>query len=227
MITWPEIPADEAPAAAPQPRGFTHRRPPVSPSLRPGHNLPDGRPLLLTMSRKCLFVRLTQKLSVAQPEDAMLLLYLCSPDFDPDTVWQTPEPNGEDTETPLSTEAPDIFTALRLTAQHWSESLDHTQMIPLWDLAIALWNGQHATATTVIADGEAGEKKSPPASSPTGLNNTSGFSPAGTSLADTTFSTGSPSATPTPASTRGTSSKASPASPRKSARAASRPRKRA
>ncbi len=222
MFTWPSLPAE--PETAPSaPRGLTHRHPSVPPSLRPtGHSLPDGRPLLLTMSRKCLFVKLTQRLSVAQPEDAMLLLYLCSPDFDPDTVWQTPTPSDDGQETPLQKEEPDLFTAIRITAQHWADAFDHLLMETLWDLANALWKGQHATATTVIDDGTAAQKKRPAASSPTGPSNTSGSSPEATSAGAVISSTIFPSAMPMPPSTRGTSSKASPPSPRKSGKGGSR-----
>lgn len=226
LPAYPDFAAEPAPAPVPVPRGLTHRRAAAGHPRKPHSALPDGRPLLLTMSRKCLFVQLTQSLVPSTPEEGMLLLYLCSPEFDPEQVWQAPEPSDKEGEEDLARTQPNVYTAIRQAADVWAdETLDPDDMLALWDLARMLWHGKNATATVVIKDAAAaaGEKKSPEESSLTGRSNTSASSPEETPPNETTSCTISISGTPMPASTPGAASRESPSSPPPSEPADSNP----
>lgn len=210
LPTWPTAATATVPPSAS----------PSAPAWLPadtGFALPDGTPLLLTISRKSLYVQLTQSVTVAMPDEAILLLYLCTPGFDPAAIWRTPAPSDDTPDPDMRETQPDRFTAIRTAAEAWADrTFHHTQLMPLWELALALWNDSHSTATVPMetdTTADAGEKKSMPAPSPTGASNTSASSPEETSSTAPGSSTPSPSATPTPPSTPGPSSQDSPSSP--------------
>lgn len=170
---------------------------PPAPSAR--FFLTDGTPLTLTWSRKSMYVSLTQRAGVSDPEEAGLLLYLCSPQYDPRSRWKVPAPSETGEDPDLAETAPDLYAAVRMAADEWADQhLTHTDYIGLTVLAQAIWHDAHETMVTAAT--EAPQKK-------TGENTHTGPSPSPepspeeTSPSTITSSTSSPPETPTPPST--------------------------
>ena len=162
--------------------------------------LSDGTPLTLTWSRKSMYVSLTQRAGVSDPEEAGLLLYLCSPQYDPRSRWRVPAPSETGEDPDLAETAPDIYAAVRVAADEWADQhLSHTDYIGLTVLAQAIWHDAHETMVTAAT--EAPQKKTEE-SIPTGPSPSAAPSPEETSPSTTTSSTFSPLATPTPPSTQ-------------------------
>ena len=167
---------------------------PAAPAAR--FFLSDGTPLTLTWSRKSMYVSLTQRAGVSDPEEAGLLLYLCSPQYDPRSRWRVPAPSETGEDPDLQETAPALFAAVRLAADEWAdEHLPHADWINLTVLAQSIWMDAHETM--VVPATEQPQKK-------TGENTHTGPSPSPepspeeTSPSTTTSSTSSPPATLTP-----------------------------
>ena len=162
--------------------------------------LADGTPLTLTWSRKSMYVSLTQRAGVSDPEEAGLLLYLCSPQYDPRSRWRVPAPSETGEDPDLAETAPDLYAAVRVAADEWADQhLTHTDYIGLTVLAQAIWHDAHETMVTAAT--EAPQKKTEE-STPTGPSVSPEPSPEETSPSTTTSSTPCPPETPTPPSTQ-------------------------
>ena len=179
-MNWPTTSPAEQQPAAPVARFF----------------LSDGTPLTLTWSRKSMYVSLTQRAGVSDPEEAGLLLYLCSPQYDPRSRWRVPAPSETGEDPDLQEESPDLYAAVRVAADEWADQhLTHTDYIGLTVLAQAIWHDAHETMVTAAT--EAPQKKTEE-STPTGPSVFAEPSPEGTSPSTTTSSTPYPPETPTP-----------------------------
>jgi hypothetical protein len=182
-MNWPSPPqptVPEAPAPEAHPARF---------------HLPNGTPLVLTWSRKSMYVSLTQRAGVNDPEEAGLLLYLCSPDYDPRKRWRVPAPSETGEDPDLSETAPDLYAAVREDADAWADrNLNHTDFIGLTVLAQAIWFDAHETMVTVAA--ETTQKKTEE-NIPTGPSVSAEPSPEETSPSTTTSSTDFPAGTHT------------------------------
>ncbi len=162
--------------------------------------LADGTPLVLTWARKSMYVSLTQRAGVSDPEEAGLLLYLCSPQYDPRSRWRVPAPSETGEDPDLAETAPDLYAAVRMAADEWADQhLPHTDYLGLTVLAQAIWHDAHETM--VSAATEAPQKKTEE-SIPTGPSPSAAPSLEETSASTTTSCTSSPPATPTPLSTQ-------------------------
>lgn len=147
-----------------------------------------------------MYVSLTQRAGVNDPEEAGLLLYLCSPDYDPRRRWRVPAPSETGEDPDLAETAPDLYAAVREDADAWADrNLSHTEFIGLTVLAQAIWYDAHETMVTVAA--ETTQKKTEE-SIPTGPSPTAAPSPEATSHSQTTSSTGCPAETPMPPCTQ-------------------------
>ena len=183
-MNWPT----PSPTSAPQPE---------APPAR--FHLADGTPLTLTWSRKSMYVSLTQRAGVSDPEEAGLLLYLCSPQYDPRSRWRVPAPSETGEDPDLAETAPDLYAAVRLAADEWADQhLTHTDYIGLTVLAQAIWHDAHETMVTAAT--ETPQKKTEE-SIPTGPSVSAAPSPEETSPSMTSFSTTYLPETPTPPST--------------------------
>lgn len=141
-----------------------------------------------------MYVSLTQRAGVNDPEEAGLLLYLCSPDYDPRKRWKVPAPSETGEDPDLAETAPDLYAAVREDADAWADrNLKHTDFIGLTVLAQAIWFDAHETMVTVAA--ETAQKKTEE-STPTGPSASAEPSPEGISLSTTTSSTDCPAGTP-------------------------------
>ena len=144
-----------------------------------------------------MYVSLTQRAGVNDPEEAGLLLYLCSPAYDPRKRWRVPAPSETGEDPDLAETAPDIYAAVRADADAWAdENLNHTEFIGLTVLAQAIWYDAHETMVTVAAE-TAQKKTEEEENTPTGPHPTAVPSPEATSHSQTTSSTGCPAETPT------------------------------
>lgn len=162
-------------------------------------HLSDGTPLTLTWSRKSMYVSLTQRAGVSDPEEAGLLLYLCSPQYDPRSRWRVPAPSETGEDPDLAETAPDLYAAVRVAADEWADQhLTHTDYIGLTVLAQAIWHDAHETMVTAAT--ETPQKKTQE-NTPTGPSPSAAPSPEETSPSTTTSSTSSQPETPTPLST--------------------------
>lgn len=147
-----------------------------------------------------MYVSLTQRAGVNDPEEAGLLLYLCSPDYDPRRRWRVPAPSETGEDPDLAETAPDLYAAVRADADAWADqNLNHTEFIALTVLAQAIWFDAHETMVTVAA--ETTQKKTEE-SIHTGPSPTVEPSPEETSHSTTTCSIDSPAETPMPPSTQ-------------------------
>lgn len=183
-MNWPTPSPSEPQPAAPAARFF----------------LSDGTPLTLTWSRKSMYVSLTQRAGVSDPEEAGLLLYLCSPQYDPRSRWRVPAPSETGEDPDLAETAPALFAAVRLAADEWAdEHLPHADWINLTVLAQSIWMDAHETM--VVTATEQPQKKTGE-NIPTGQSPSPEPSPAGTSPCGTTSCTPCQPATPTPPSTQ-------------------------
>jgi hypothetical protein len=181
---WPT----PSPTTAPQPE---------APPAR--FHLADGTPLTLTWSRKSMYVSLTQRAGVSDPEDAGLLLYLCSPQYDPRSRWRVPAPSETGEDPDLAESAPDLYAAVRVAADEWADQhLTHTDYIGLTVLAQAIWHDAHETMVTAAT--ETPQKKTGE-STPTGPSHSVALSPEETLHSTILSCTDSPPATLTPPST--------------------------
>jgi hypothetical protein len=162
-------------------------------------HLADGTPLTLTWSRKSMYVSLTQRAGVSDPEEAGLLLYLCSPQYDPRSRWRVPAPSETGEDPDLAETSPDLYAAVRVAADEWADQhLTHTDYIGLTVLAQAIWHDAHETMVTAAT--ETPQKKTGE-SIPTGPSPSPELSPEETLPSTTTSCTDSPPATPTQPST--------------------------
>ena len=179
-MNWPTpSPAEQQPAA-PVARFF----------------LADGTPLVLTWSRKSMYVSLTQRAGVSDPEEAGLLLYLCSPQYDPRSRWRVPAPSETGEDPDLAETAPALFSAVRVAADEWAdEHLPHADWIKLTVLAQSIWMDAHETM--VVPAAEQPQKKTGE-NIPTGQSPLLEPSPVETSACGTTSCTLCPPETPTP-----------------------------
>jgi hypothetical protein len=135
---WPT----PSPTSAPQPE---------APPAR--FHLADGTPLTLTWSRKSMYVSLTQRAGVSDPEEAGLLLYLCSPQYDPRSRWRVPAPSETGEDPDLAETSPDLYAAVRVAADEWADQhLTHTDYIGLTVLAQAIWHDAHETMVTAATE---------------------------------------------------------------------------
>lgn len=170
---------------------------PAAPAAR--FSLADGTPLTLTWSRKSMYVSLTQRAGVSDPEEAGLLLYLCSPQYDPRSRWRVPAPSETGEDPDLAETAPDLYAAVRVAADEWADQhLTHTDYIGLTVLAQAIWHDAHETMVTAAT--ETPQKKTGE-NTPTGPSPSAAPSPEGTLPSTTTSSTSSQPETHTPPST--------------------------
>lgn len=215
-MNWPDF--DDAPPAPVSGGSVPRTRRPAYPGERPAapaplpagrFALPDGTPLLLTMTRKSHFVQLTGNYGVGSPDEALLLLFLCSPEYDTRRRWVTPAPADEPEPRMVET-APGYFTRVRLEAEAWAEQWPHTGMVEMVNLAVRLWEDQHETAVQPL---KPAEKKTTPDACPTGQSPTSGCSAGGIWGEETGCSTSALSGTFTAGSTLGASERESPSSP--------------
>lgn len=166
---------------------------PASPVAR--FFLADGTPLTLTWSRKSMYVSLTQRAGVSDPEEAGLLLYLCSPQYDPRSRWKVPAPSETGEDPDLQETAPALFSAVRIAADEWAdEHLPHADWINLTVLAQSIWMDAHETM--VVPATEQPQKKTEE-SIPTGPSASAALSPEGTSPSTTTSCTPCQPETPT------------------------------
>ena len=171
----------------------------ASPAYPARFHLADGTPLVLTWSRKSMYVSLTQRAGVSDPEEAGLLLYLCSPQYDPRSRWRVPAPSETGEDPDLAETSPDLYAAVRAAADEWADQhLTHTDYIGLTVLAQAIWHDAHETMVTAAT--ETPQKKTGE-STPTGPSPSVEPSPEGTLHYATSLSTSSPPETPTPLST--------------------------
>jgi hypothetical protein len=162
-------------------------------------HLADGTPLTLTWSRKSMYVSLTQRAGVSDPEEAGLLLYLCSPQYDPRSRWRVPAPSETGEDPDLAETSPDLYAAVRVAADEWADQhLTHTDYIGLTVLAQAIWHDAHETMVTAAT--ETPQKKTGE-SIPTGPSVSAAPSPGETLHSTTTSCTDSPPETLTPPST--------------------------
>ena len=170
------------------------------PEAPPAHfHLPDGTPLILKWSIKSMYVSLTQRAGVSDPEEAGLLLYLCSPQYDSRARWSVPAPSETGEDPDLQETAPDLYAAIRLAADEWADQhLNHTDYIGLTVLAQAIWHDAHETMVTAAT--EAPQKKTEE-STPTGPSVSAEPSPEETLHSTILSCTDSPPATLTPPST--------------------------
>lgn len=146
-----------------------------------------------------MYVSLTQRAGVSDPEEAGLLLYLCSPQYDPRSRWRVPAPSETGEDPDLAETAPDLYAAVRLAADEWADQhLSHTDCIPLTVLAQAIWYDAHETMVSLAA--ETPQKKTQE-NTPTGPSPSAAPSPEETSPSTTSFSTTYLPETPTPPST--------------------------
>lgn len=222
LPSFPDLPAAAPPPVA---TSFPSASAPSAPSAVSSSrfSLPDGTPLLLTMSRKFRYFSLTGFYGIATPEDAFILLYLCSPQFDPRERWTAPAPVEEGTpDDGLRRTDPDYFTALRVRIEDWADTFPHLQLDALYLLALSLWTDSDVTAAIPVPGSETPEKKSPE-SPPTGPPSTAASSPEATSPGTTPSSTPSPSVTSMPPSTPGAANRDSSSSPPPSGPPASPP----
>ncbi len=145
-----------------------------------------------------MYVSLTQRAGVSDPEEAGLLLYLCSPQFDVRSRWRVPAPSETGEDPDYRETAPDLYASIRLAADEWAdEHLTHTDYIGLTVLAQAIWHDAHETMVTAAT--ETPQKKTGE-STPTGPSLSPEPSPEETLHSTTTLSTSSPLETPTPPS---------------------------
>lgn len=201
------------PAAGASPAlGDAGAPPPADP-----HYLPDGAPLLLTLSRKMYMGRLfgddaDTYAGPANPTQDLTLLFLCA---HPREVWMAP---GRETAggavLPLIQRQNDFQRAI----DHFADTaLGHLSIAEMSALAISLWRAEHATHAIPKKKIAPPESPSPTTkqtpSSPTGPSNTSTSSPPETPGVGTTSSTSSPSEPSTAACTAISTITASPASP--------------
>jgi len=170
---------------------------PAAPAAR--FSLADGTPLTLTWSRKSMYVSLTQRAGVSDPEEAGLLLYLCSPQYDPRSRWRVPAPSETGEDPDLSETAPSLFAAVRVAADEWADQhLSHTEYLDLTRLAQSIWYDAHETMVTTAT--ETPQKKTEE-SIHTGPSPSVEPSPEGTLHYATSSSTSSQPETHTPPST--------------------------
>jgi hypothetical protein len=162
-------------------------------------HLSDRTPLNLTWSRKSMYVSLTQRAGVSDPEEAGLLLYLCSPQYDPRSRWRVPAPSETGEDPDLAETAPDLYAAVRMAADEWADQhLTHTDYIGLTVLAQAIWHDAHETMVTAAT--ETPQKKTEE-NIPIGPSVSAAQSQGETSPSTTTPCTSCQPETPTPPST--------------------------
>jgi hypothetical protein len=127
---------------------------------------------------------------VSDPEEAGLLLYLCSPQYDPRSRWRVPAPSETGEDPDLAETAPDLYAAVRVAADEWADQhLTHTDYIGLTVLAQAIWHDAHETMVTAAT--ETPQKKTGE-SIPTGPSVSAAPSPEETSPSTIGLSTFSP-----------------------------------
>jgi hypothetical protein len=94
--------------------------------------LPDGVTLQCSTTRRCRYSSLTAMVDVTTPEEAMVLLYLCSPEYDPRARWQPAETgDGE-------AEALNEFLTIRQRVEEWADRYDPKHLAGFFLMARAI-----------------------------------------------------------------------------------------
>lgn len=197
--------------------------------------LPDGTPLLMTISRKVVLASLFDYPELdesgeptglvipwkgpSNPMEDLIVLFLCANGPD---VWMAPV-LCEDGLTRMLYQVNSAFMA---AACRWADGTCLGEMTApeLYPVVRDLWHGAHANFVTPLAEKKT-EAAGQPGSLPTGPINTPPSSPEATAAGSDTSCTSSPSTMPTGKSTPDSMPKASNASrPRKGTAAKQKPK---